>query len=207
MSITTETTQTQVPARHVPAYAVRHGDAVDPARLRKAFGAFTTGVTVVTCQAPDGRPHGATVNAFTAVSLDPPLAQVTLIRGNKASEYLRDQPFAINIMAENQLATCLNFAGKPAKEPVRWRCEGRIPVLEGNAATLECQPWRIYDGGDHLIVLGEVVALEVHDAAPLVFHSGKFRHAGALHGGAPWEASGDSIAHGWFEGSSAFPSF
>ncbi|MEV4900136.1 flavin reductase family protein [Citricoccus sp. NPDC055426] len=188
-------------------HEVQHGAAVDARSLRKAFGKFATGVTVVTCQGQDGAPHGATVNAFTAVSMDPPLAQITLIRGNKASEYLADRPFAINIMAEDQLATCLNFAGKPAREPIRWRCEGAIPVLEGNAATIECRPWRVYDGGDHLIVLGEVVALEVNDEAPLLFISGKFHHAGSLHGGAPWEASGDSIAHGWFEGSTSFRAF
>ncbi|GAA4773800.1 flavin reductase family protein [Citricoccus nitrophenolicus] len=194
-----------VPSRTV--HAVQHGDDVDAQSLRKAFGKFATGVTVVTCQGQDGTPHGATVNAFTAVSLDPPLAQVTLIRGNKASEYLADRPFAINIMAEDQLSTCLNFAGKPSKEPVKWRCEGEIPVLEGNAATLECQPWRVYDGGDHLIVIGEVVALEVNNVDPLLFISGKFHHAASLHGGAPWEASGDSIAHGWFEGSTSFKAF
>ncbi|MCG2921715.1 flavin reductase family protein, partial [Escherichia coli] len=52
------------------------GSVVDPRQLRNAFGKFATGVTVVTCRTPDGTPHGATVNAFTAVSLDPPLAQV-----------------------------------------------------------------------------------------------------------------------------------
>lgn len=187
--------------------ALTDGQTVDSKSLRHAFGKFATGVTVVTCQAPDGKPHGATVNAFTAVSLDPPLAQVTLIRGNKASEYLADRPFAINIMADDQLTTCLNFAGKPSKEPLQWRCIGEIPVLDGNAATVECRPWKVYDGGDHLIVIGEVIALEVSDKDPLVFISGKFHHSGTLHGGAPWEASGDSIAHGWFEGSSSFKSF
>lgn len=172
--------------------------------LRKAFGKFGTGVTVVTCQTPEGTPHGATVNAFTAVSLDPPLAQVTLIRGNKAGQYLEDSPFAINIMSVNQLDVCLNFAGKPMKGSPAWRCEDGIPVLEGNAATLECKPWRIYDGGDHLIVIGEVIAIEVNDVEPLLFVSGKFRETGRFPQGAPWDASGDSLAMGWFEGSTSF---
>jgi flavin reductase (DIM6/NTAB) family NADH-FMN oxidoreductase RutF len=181
--------------------------AVDPRALRNAFGKFATGVTVVTCRTPDGTPHGATVNAFTAVSLDPPLAQVTLIRGNKASQYLEDAPFAINIMAADQLATCLHFAGKPMKDAPAWRSEEGIPVLEGNAATIECKPWRIYDGGDHLIVIGEVVALEINDVEPLLFVSGKFREVGRFSGGSPWEGCGDSLATGWFEGSTSFPSF
>ena len=180
---------------------------IDTRQLRKAFGKFATGVTVVTCRTPDGTPHGATVNAFTAVSLDPPLAQITLIRGNKASQYLQDAPFAINIMAADQLATCLHFAGKPMKAPPAWRSEEGIPVLCGNAATIECKPWRIYDGGDHIIVIGEVIDLQINDVDPLLFVSGKFREVGGFSGGSPWEASGDSMAMGWFEGSTSFPSF
>jgi flavin reductase (DIM6/NTAB) family NADH-FMN oxidoreductase RutF len=181
--------------------------AIDARQLRNAFGKFATGVTVVTCRTPDGEPHGATVNAFTAVSLDPPLAQVTLIRGNRASQYLEDQPFAINIMAEDQLDVCLNFAGKPMNSAPQWRSEDGIPVLCGTAATIECKPWRIYDGGDHVIVIGEVIAMEVNDVDPLLFVSGKFREVGNFSGGSPWDASGDSLSTGWFEGSKSFKSF
>jgi flavin reductase (DIM6/NTAB) family NADH-FMN oxidoreductase RutF len=180
---------------------------IDVRELRNAFGKFATGVTVVTCRTPDGEPHGATVNAFTAVSLDPPLAQVTLIRGNRASQYLEDQSFAINIMAEDQLDVCLNFAGKPMKNAPQWRSEDGVPVLCGTAATIECKPWRIYDGGDHVIVIGEVIAMEVNDVEPLLFVSGKFREVGNFSGGSPWDASGDSLSTGWFEGSKSFKSF
>ncbi len=181
--------------------------AIDSRELRNAFGSFATGVTVVTVRTPDGTPHGATVNAFTAVSLDPPLAQVTLIRGNRASQYLEDQPFAINILAEDQLDICLNFAGKPMKGSPKWRTDEGIPVLCGNAATIECRPWRTYDGGDHVIVIGEVTAIELSDKDPLLFAKGKFRELGPYCEGLPWEGSGDAIACGWFEGSTDFPSF
>lgn len=182
--------------------------AIDPRELRNAFGKFATGVTVVTCRTPDGTPHGATVNAFTAVSLDPPLAQVTLIRGNKASQYLEDQEFAINIMSEDQMDVCLNFAGKPMAGSPAWRSEEGIPVLMGNHATLECKPWRIYDGGDHIIVIGEVIDMHIDETKqPLLFHSGKFRELGPFAGGTPWDASGDSFAAGWFQGSTSFKSF
>lgn len=181
--------------------------AMDPREVRNAFGKFATGVTVVTCRTPDGQPHGATVNAFTAVSLDPPLAQVTLIRGNKASEYLEEAPFAINIMSASQLEVCLHFAGKPMLKTPKWRDDGELPVLLGNAATIECTPWQTYDGGDHVIVIGEVQSLEVNDVDPLLFVSGKFRDVGGFSGGAPWHGSGDSLAMGWFEGSTAFDPF
>ncbi|WP_257955556.1 flavin reductase family protein [Nocardioides sp. B-3] len=75
---------------------------MEPRHLRNAFGQFATGVTVVTCTNADGEPHGATVNAFTAVSLEPAPAQVTLSRNAKACEYLAGQPFAINVLAADQ---------------------------------------------------------------------------------------------------------
>src|SRR3954462_13429821 len=76
---------------------------LEPRRLRDAFGRFATGVTVVTCARDDGVPHGATANAFTAVSLEPALCQVTLFRRSKACGYLEGAPFAVNVLAADQL--------------------------------------------------------------------------------------------------------
>ncbi|WP_413248986.1 4-hydroxyphenylacetate 3-hydroxylase N-terminal domain-containing protein [Sinomonas flava] len=160
---------------------------IDPRDLRHAFGRFGTGVTVVTTRNDVGEAHGATVSAFTAVSLDPPLAQVTLMRESKLSGFVAQRPFAINIMGAAQQDTCLHFAGKPMRDGPAWgQSATGVPVLAGNAATLECRPWAVYDGGDHLIVVGEVVALEITPAAPLLFFGGKFHHLGGLVGGAPW---------------------
>lgn len=166
--------------------------SIDPRDLRHAFGRFGTGVTVVTTRNDDGEAHGATVSAFTSVSLDPPLAQVTLMRESKLSSYVMGQPFAINIMSAAQQDACLHFAGKPMKGGPEWGASATgVPVLAGNAATLECRPWAVYDGGDHLIVVGEVVALEIAPSAPLLFFGGKFHHLGGLVGGAPWDFCGD----------------
>ena len=80
--------------------------------LRQVFGAFATGVAVVTTRTEDGVPHGATASAFTAVSLDPPLAQVTLPRTSRAARYLEVAPFAINILSIEQMDVALHFAGE-----------------------------------------------------------------------------------------------
>lgn len=173
--------------------------AVDPIMLKKAFGKFPTGVTVVTCRTTDGDRHGATINAFTAVSMDPPLAQVTLIRGNKISQFLRDGPFAINILGAGQQKTALTFAGITVAEEPTWQDAGDAPALAGNAATLQCRPWAVYDGGDHEIVLGEVTGLDVSDVEPLSFVAGKFREVGPLTDGNPWDACGDGLAASWLE--------
>ncbi|MGF9660400.1 flavin reductase family protein [Arthrobacter crystallopoietes] len=177
---------------------------IDPRELRNTFGQFATGVTVVTCRSADGTPHGATVNAFTAVSLDPPLAQVTLTRSSKAAQYLEDAPFAINILSQGQLDVAWHFAGKALPEEPAWTLDGEVPVLLENKATLECRPWRIYDGGDHIIVIGEVHKLEVTERDPLLFFGGKFREIGPLSGPSPWHHCGDSLDAGWFSGADSF---
>lgn len=181
---------------------------MDPRELRNAFGQFATGVTVVTCTTEDGEPHGATVNAFTAVSLEPALAQVTLGRNAKACQHLADSPFAINVLAEDQLDVAWHFAGRPAATPPAWDEGPTAPILTGAATTISCHPWRTYDGGDHLIVIGEVEAVEIHDRAPLLFHGGQFRYLSPDHDAAPgihWGGSIDCPSSGWFDSSVSFP--
>ncbi|VXC48824.1 Flavin reductase [Arthrobacter sp. 9AX] len=186
-------------------YTMSATSMIDPRDLRHAFGRFGTGVTVVTTTSGDGQAHGATVSAFTSVSLDPPLAQVTLMRSSKLATFVKDRPFAINVMSMGQLGTCLHFAGKPMKGGPAWgRSATGVPVLAGNAATLECRPWRIYDGGDHLIVVGEVEHLEITPLDPLIFFGGKFHHLGRLVDGTPWEQCGDGHEAGWITGAAAF---
>ncbi|WP_290050872.1 flavin reductase family protein [Amycolatopsis solani] len=176
---------------------------LDQREIRNAFGRFATGVTVVTCRNDQGEPHGATVNAFTAVSLEPALCQVTLTRRSKACRYLDGAPFAVNILAADQLDTAWHFAGRPQDRAPEW-AEGVVaPVLTGTAATLSCRPWRLYDGGDHLIVIGEVEHLETSDADPLLFFAGGFRELGPR-GHAHWSASVDCPDLGWFGSAAEF---
>jgi flavin reductase (DIM6/NTAB) family NADH-FMN oxidoreductase RutF len=149
--------------------------AVDARELGRAFGTFAAGVAVVSTRTDDGAPHGAAATAFTAVSLDPPLAQITLPRTSRSARYLADARFAINILSLEQKDVARYFAaGTPGEEP-EWILDGSVPVLTRNAATLECRPWNIYDGGDHVIVIGEVTALEVTAREPLVVLAGRFR--------------------------------
>src|SRR5919112_5665751 len=109
---------------------------LDSRTLRNAFGRFATGVTVVTCAKDDGVPHGATVNAFTAVSLEPALCQVTLIRKSRACRFLEHAPFAVNVLAADQLDTAWHFAGRPQDPEPVWAEGPTAPVLVGNAATI-----------------------------------------------------------------------
>lgn len=176
-----------------------------PAReLRNAFGRFATGVTVVTCLNHDGAPHGATVNAFTAVSLEPALCQVTVTRKSKACGYLEGRPFAVNVLGAGQVDTAWHFAGRPFEPGPEWAEGPTAPRLVGSAAVYSCRPWRTYDGGDHLIVIGEVEHIDVTDDEPLLFFKGAFRTIGAEETGVHWGGSLDSPEAGWFDAATSF---
>jgi flavin reductase (DIM6/NTAB) family NADH-FMN oxidoreductase RutF len=178
--------------------------SVDPSELRSCFGRFATGVTVVTCTNSDGEPHGATVNAFTAVSLDPALCQVTLTRTARACRYLEGKPFAVNVLAGDQLDMAMHFAGRPMETEPVWADGPTAPVLVGVAATISCDPWCSYDGGDHLIVLGEVRHAAVTDLAPLLFFGGQFHQLGQRSAGSPWLGSMDCPSSGWIQPETTF---
>ncbi|RZL80180.1 MAG: flavin reductase [Rhodococcus sp. (in: high G+C Gram-positive bacteria)] len=167
--------------------------------LRIALGRFVSGVTVVTCAKDDGTAHGATVTAFTSISLDPALCQVTLTRKSKACGYLGGAPFTVNILAADQADTALHFAGRPQPSPPILVDGLTAPRLVGNAATISCRPWRTYDGGDHLIVIGEIADLEVTDENPLLFFRGVFHDLGRPVSAAAWEKSMDDPHCGWFD--------
>ena len=142
--------------------------------LRDCLGHFATGVTVVTCEV-DGEKHGATVNSFTAVSLNPPLVLVSLDRRSKACQRLENRPFVVNVLKDDQSDVALHFAGIPAATLVAWNGT----KLRDALAHIVCAPWRSYDGGDHVLYLGEVEEIEVHRGEPLVFYRGAFREVGA----------------------------
>lgn len=168
--------------------------SVDPRELRTCLGHFATGVTVVTCHTADGTAHGATVNAFTAVSLDPPLVLVSVNRASKVSGLLAGAPFTVNVLQHHQSDLALHFAGRPSLEDVPWSGDavGASPRLSDCLAWVSCTPWRRYDGGDHVLYLGEVQAFEVTRGRPLLFHSGRFHRLGLDADPLPWDGSGDA---------------
>lgn len=172
--------------------------AVDPRQFRHCLGHFATGVTVVTCEV-DGQPHGTTVNAFAAVSLDPALVLVSLSRRTKASTCLKGRPFVVNVLRERQDHLARHFAGQPVMTSVEWvpTAQGRPPRLAGSLAYFDCEPWQTYDGGDHQLFLGEVTHYEFHNGDPLVFYRGKFRHLVQTLDEALWLGTLDSPDASW----------
>jgi flavin reductase (DIM6/NTAB) family NADH-FMN oxidoreductase RutF len=152
-------------------------------RFRGAMSAFCTGVTVITTRGPD-EPYGMTVNSFTAVSLDPPLILVCVIRGTLGSDTIsRNGAFAVNILSFTQEPLSRYFAsrdrprGEHAFREVAHR-DGITgsPILDGVAGHVECKVVQSYEVGDHVVFIGEVLDLDFDaDVTPLVFHHGRYR--------------------------------
>jgi flavin reductase (DIM6/NTAB) family NADH-FMN oxidoreductase RutF len=155
---------------------------IDSRTLRSALGHFATGVTVVTYEC-EGERYGVTVNAFTAVSLEPPLILVSLDRRSRASEKLLGRPFVVNILSAEQCELALNFAGRPQPDlQVGWDEDANVscPRFANSSAYFACTPWHSYDGGDHVLVLGEVQDLDLSGGEPLLFYGGRFRSVGGF---------------------------
>ncbi len=153
----------------------------DPASFRAAMGSFLTGVAVMTTQV-DGRPHGMTANAVSSVSLEPPLVLVCVDeRAIMATQVARAGVFALSFLAEDQQGLSNHFAD-PARGEGAVEFEGvehttgatACPLLTGATARVECRVHSITPAGDHRIVVGEVVALDTAEAAPLAYYRGAY---------------------------------
>ncbi|MFF3444343.1 flavin reductase family protein [Streptosporangium sp. NPDC002721] len=147
--------------------------------LRDALGQFATGVAVVTAATPRGDRLGVTVNSFTSVSLDPPLVLWCLSRrAPSAPAFAEAGRFAVNVLAAGQEHLSRRFAtplpDKFAGVETLF-APGGVPLLAGTLAHFACRSVATYDGGDHLIFVGEVEHFRREEGEPLVFHSGNYR--------------------------------
>lgn len=147
---------------------------MDTRELRNCLGHFATGVTVVTWN-DNGNKRGITVNSFTSVSLDPPLVLVSIDKKAKAYKKLQNKSFVINVLAADQQSIAYQFAGKPQDQEVEWEADSDYgPILANTVATIECLPWKQYDGGDHVLFLGKVKNFSYRNNESLLFYKGKF---------------------------------
>ncbi|WP_210240200.1 flavin reductase family protein [Amaricoccus solimangrovi] len=156
--------------------------AFSPRDLRDALGRFVTGVTVVTTRAEAG-PLGMTVNSFASVSLDPPLVLWSPARRSSRFPAFEAAPyFAIHVLSAGQRDLAERFARPGAAFPdiPHETGMGGTPLLDGAVARFECRHAAGHDGGDHLIVVGEVLRLVTADLPPLVFNRGGFTTLGGL---------------------------
>lgn len=163
----------------------------DPNELRKVLGTFATGVTVITTRAADGTPVGLTANSFNSVSLDPPMVLWSLAKSARSrAAFESATQWAVHILAADQEELANRFATRGTDKFAGLaidRGAGDIPLLNGCAARLQCRTSFKYEGGDHVIFVGEVLSVDHTENTPLVFHAGAYAVAtrkvyGALSG-------------------------
>ena len=144
--------------------------------LRDAFGRFATGVTVITTASAQG-PVGITANSFSSLSLEPALVLWSPAKGSRRFDDFANAPrFAIHILAEDQAHVCEGFAGnKHAFDGLDYlTCDAGVPLINNCLARLECRHVATHPGGDHVIVVGEVIKAEINEGDALGFFAGKY---------------------------------
>jgi len=166
--------------RKVPRMAPEYRQGSDARTLRDALGCFATGVTVVTAMNAAGEPVGLTANSFTSVSLDPPLLLVCIAKTASSLPALEAaEHFAVNVLHIGQQPTSNLFArsGEDRFSGTPWRRGyNDAPLLSGALANFECRRHALHDGGDHVILVGEVVRARFEPRRdPLLYFRGKYR--------------------------------
>jgi flavin reductase len=158
--------------------------------FRDTLGCFATGVTVITTSGST-HPYGMTANAFSSVSLEPPLVLVCVMGGTEGSESIeRNRVFAVNVLGAEQESLSRYFASRG--RPRGWetfegisyrRVETGSPVLDGSAAYFDCRLVAAHPAGDHVVFIGEVLALGSDpQIQPLLFHHGRYRRVDPYEG-------------------------
>jgi flavin reductase (DIM6/NTAB) family NADH-FMN oxidoreductase RutF len=155
-------------------------------KFRHALGDFATGVAIITARNPEGELTGMTVNSFASVSLTPPLVLWNLSLGSPSVPiFERATHYAVNILRADQAALSQRFArrGEDKFKGIKYRHGvGETALLPNCVAWFECRITARHPAGDHLIMVGEVERFRraSGNPEPLLFHHGKYRHAGEL---------------------------
>lgn len=136
-----------------------------------------TPVAVVT-SIDGGLPVGTTVSAFLSLSMNPPMILVSLDKESETLELVTETGrFGVNILSSEQHHAALKFATKNGIgkfHGVRWDIDHDLPRIVGAAGWVACTVDRILEGGDHMVVLGRVIAADQHEGEPLTYHRRSF---------------------------------
>ena len=155
--------------------------SLDNREFRDSLSRFATGISVVTV-CSDGRdPQGMTVNSFSSLSLAPPLILWSIQKNSDClAAFNASDGFTVNILRDHQEDVSRRYAqkGDHTLTPGSYSTgSSGQAVLKDCLTSFECELWQRYDGGDHIIVVGKVLAMETHPTAkPLVYYGGQYRH-------------------------------
>ena len=150
-------------------------------QFRSALGAFATGVTIVTTRTRTGADVGLTANSFNSVSLNPPMVLWSLSKSARSlPAFLESNHFAVHVLSASQEPLSRTFATKGADKFAGLALErgpGGIPLLPDCSARFQCRTAFKYEGGDHVVFIGEVEAFDHFNRPPLLFHGGRYTAA------------------------------
>ncbi|MDT0576089.1 flavin reductase family protein [Croceicoccus sp. F390] len=174
------------------------GEAIMDSRgFRDALGSFATGVTVITTVDQAGGDVGLTASSFNSVSLDPPMVLWSLARTSRNMDaFSNAEHFAVHILAAAQQDLSNRFAKRGEDKFAGLDLErgsSGIPLIKDCAARFECRTRHQYDGGDHVIFVGEVIGFARQASAPLIFHGGNYALAARI--AAELSQSGDATSN------------
>ena len=149
--------------------------AIDGALYRQVMGQFLAGVTVITAM-EDGTPVGMAASSFTSLSMDPPLVLFCPARSSSTWARIAEAGhYAVNVLAAEHEPVSRAMSSKAPDKftGLRWHTEVTgCPVLDDALGWIDCRTEHVYEGGDHLIVVGRVLALGWRDGDPLGYHRG-----------------------------------
>lgn len=165
----------------------------DPKDLRHALGTFATGVTIVTTRAEDGSPIGITANSFNSVSLDPPMVLWSLARNARSLPvFERAKHWNVHVLASDQEDLSNRFARAGEDKFADLALDDGVtdaPLIPGCSARFQCRTAFQYEGGDHVIFVGEVIDYDRSSSPPLVYVTGAYALAARKAGDVATEAA------------------
>ncbi|MDY7218063.1 flavin reductase [Denitrificimonas sp. JX-1] len=150
----------------------------DPQEFRSALSTFTTGVTIITTRAENGDPVGITANSFNSVSLNPPMVLWSLDKSAMSlPAFTSNKHWNVHILSVEQEALSGRFASRGEDKFKGLELDtgiNNIPLLKNCTARFNCRTAFIYEGGDHMIFVGEVLGFDKSERPPLAFQSGQY---------------------------------
>lgn len=171
--------------------------AFDPRDFRRALGMFATGVTIVTARSADGTPVGITANSFNSVSLQPPMVLWSLAKNARSLPIFSEaEHWNVHILSNEQEALSNRFArageDKFAGLSLDPAGAGDAPLIPGCSARFQCRTAFRYEGGDHIIFVGEVLAYDASALPPLLYVTGNYALAARKAAPVSTEAAADT---------------
>lgn len=145
--------------------------------FKAAMGTFPSGVTIVTTCDDAWRPWGFTASAFSSLSLEPPLVLVCLAKSARCHPtFLSVDRWMIHILGGEHSEMAYRFASREADKfgGGEFSFSSGLPVLDDVPVRLECRSYATYDGGDHTILVGEVMDVTMAGGTPAFYQNRTF---------------------------------